>query len=341
MLKKWGYVCLMILTLLSCSGKADKPEITTIRAWHFPDIVHAPAIAGKQLGMFEKALGKNVAVKWYIFNAGPTAIEALFSGEVDIGYIGPNPAINGYMKSDGQALKIIAGCSSGGAGLVVRKGSGIRDVGDFAGKKVATPQIGNTQDVACRAWLKKNSLEVREKGGSVTVIPIKNPDQLTLFLKGELDAAWTKEPWVSRLIAEGNGELFLDEREIWPDGKFVTSHLIISAHFLKERPDLVRKWITAHIDAVNWINSNPGKTREILKKAIGDMTGKELPDHLVQSAMNRTLITYDPIRSSLLKSAEDAYVLGFLGNRAPDLSFIYDLKILNDILKSKGLAEIQ
>ena len=341
MLKKWGPLFLMIMILFSCSGKTDGTGTTVVRAWHFPDIVHASAIVGKSMGVFEKSLGKNVEVKWYVFNAGPTAIEALFSGAVDIGYIGPNPAINGYIRSKGEALRIIAGSSSGGAGLVVRKGSGIREAGDFAGKKIATPQIGNTQDVACRAWLKSNGLEIREKGGTVTVLPLRNPDQLTLFLKGEIDGAWTKEPWVSRLINEGNGEMFLDEREIWPDGKFVTSHLIVRTAFLKQWPDLVKKWVEAHVETIAWINSHAEESKQILGKAIGEITGKPLPRIIIDSAMNRTLITWDPVKSSLIKSAEDAFRLGFLGDQPPDLSFIYDLKILNEVLTAKGLEKIK
>jgi len=340
MIKKISFLFFVFIILLSCS-KSDKiSEKLTIRAWHFPDLVHASAIIGKNNGVFKEALGKDVKIKWFIFNAGPSAIEALFADEIDIGYIGPNPAINGYIRSAGSALRIISGASSGGAGLVVRKNSGIKSKKDFHFKKIATPQLGNTQDVACRSWLKRAGIKISEQGGTVKVIPLKNPDQLTLFLKQEIDAAWTKEPWVSRLIKEGNGELFLDESDIWPEGRFVTSHLIVRTKFLKKYPELVKKWVRAHVETIEWINKNSEMAKKILANSIAEITGKTLPKDIIDSAMKRVRITYDPIRDSLLKSAENAFILGFLGKSAPDLTFIYDLSILNEVLKDKGIQPV-
>jgi NitT/TauT family transport system substrate-binding protein len=199
----------------------------TIRVGAFPNITHPQAMVGKSNGWFEKAMGSQVRIEWKSFNAGPSAIEALFAGAIDMTYIGPNPAISGYVRSNGEALRIVAGATSGGAALVVRNNAGIRKPEDFHGKKVASPQMGNTQDVALRAWLKANGMKTTDKGGDVQVIPLANPDQLTLFLKKELDGAWAPEPWATRLIKEGNGRLFLDERTLWPNGQFITSHLIV------------------------------------------------------------------------------------------------------------------
>ncbi len=340
-MKKKSCLLVLILALLfSCSHKENNDDQVTIRAWHFPDVVHTTAMVGKERGAFAKEIGDKVKIKWYIFNAGPSAIEAIFANEVDIGYIGPNPAINGYIKSAGSALRILAGSSSGGAGLVVRKDSGIKTAADFEGKIIATPQIGNTQDVACRSWLKNNKLRISENGGSIKVIPLKNPDQLTLFLKKEIDGAWTKEPWVSRLIKEGNGVLFLDERDIWPDGRFVTSHLVVRTKFLKEYPELVKKWVEAHVETTEWVNSNIEEAKKILADSIKKITGKALPANIIDSALGRTLITYDPVRNSLLRSAQNAFMLGFLGKSSPDLSFIYDLSILNNVLKDRGIQPV-
>ncbi|HWP93885.1 MAG TPA: ABC transporter substrate-binding protein [Thermodesulfobacteriota bacterium] len=316
-------------------------EEVTIRAGHFPNITHAQGIIGQANGWFEKALGKNTKVDWKIFNAGPSAIEALFAGQLDITYIGPNPAINGYVKSKGEALRIIAGGASGGAGLVVRTDSGINTVKDFDGKKIASPQLGNTQDVALRAWLIENGFNLKEKGGTVQVIPLANPDQLTLFLRKEIDGAWTVEPWVTRLILEGNGRLFLDEREIWPDGKFVTTHLIVSTKFLKEHPDLVKKWLAAHVELTEWINKNPVEAKTLLNEEIKRETGKAIPQNVLDESLKRLDITYDPIASSLFKSAKSAYELGFLGSEQPDLSNIYDLTLLNEVLAEKGLQPVK
>ncbi len=329
------------IMVVACSQNQQEGGTLVVRAWHFPDIVHAAAQLGRANGSFEKSLGSNVTIDWKVFNAGPSAIEALFAGEVDIGYIGPNPAINGYVKSKGTALKIVSGASSGGAGLVVRGDSDINSIRDLAGKKIATPQLGNTQDVACRAWLKENGYEVSEKGGTVQVIPVRNPDQLTLFLKGEIDAAWTKEPWVARLIKEGHGRLFIDEREIWPDGQFVTAHIIVRKEFLQEHADVVKKWIAAHVELTQWINEHPDEARNIVNAQIEKLTGKALPEDVLNDAFSRTTLTYDPIQSSLFQSANWAYAAGYLGREKPDLSGIYDLTLLNQVLNEKNLEPIR
>ncbi|MBN2406344.1 MAG: ABC transporter substrate-binding protein [Elusimicrobia bacterium] len=325
----------LALIISGCGGEKLPPGKITVRAWHFPDIVHSAALAGKARGTFGKELGPDVNIDWKIFNAGPSAIEALFAGEVDIGYIGPNPAINGYIKSGGRALRIVCGASSGGAGLVVRKDSGINRIQDLNNRKIATPQLGNTQDVACRAWLRQQGFEVSEKGGTVGVIPVRNPDQLTLFIKKEIDAAWTKEPWVARLIKEGNGRLFLDERDIWPEGKFVTAHVIVRKEFLDAHPDLVEKWIRAHIDITRWINDNPQEARNLIRRELGIITGKELAPDVLEDAFSRTSLTWDPVQKSLMTSAEWAFESGFLGDAKPDLSGIYDLTLLNKVLAEK------
>jgi len=322
-----------VVTFVACTGKPTSDGPLVIRAGHFPDIVHSQAHVGKVKGTFKEVLGPDVTVEWKLFNAGPSAIEALFADELDLTYIGPNPAINGYIKSKGESLRIVCGASSGGAGLVVRDDSGINTPADFHGKKIATPQLGNTQDVACRHWLKKNGYVISEQGGDVQVIPLANPDQLTLFMKKEIDGAWTKEPWVARLMVEGGGKLFLDERDIWPERKFVTAHVIVSTKFLKKHPDLVKKWIKAHVQLTEWINGNMVEAKAIVNNEIKNLTGKSLPDKILDDAFSRTLITYDPIQSSLFTSADWAYEAGFLGTEKPDLSSIYDLSYLNAVLR--------
>src|SRR3979411_568337 len=215
------------------------------RVGAFPNITHPQAMVGKNNGWFDKAMGPQVKIDWKSFNAGPSAIEALFAGAIDMTYIGPNPAISGYVRSNGEALRVVAGATSGGAALVVRNDSGIQKPEDFHGKRVASPQMGNTQDVALRAWLKAHGMKSADKGGDVMVMPMANPDQLTLFQKKELDAAWAPEPWATRLIKEGNGRLFLDERDLWPKGQFITCHLIVGTKFLQLKPVLEKKWMPA------------------------------------------------------------------------------------------------
>lgn len=331
---------IVIGLLLACLPvRAQTP--VTIRVGAFPNITHSQAMVGKANGAFEKAMGPNVKIDWKTFNAGPAAIEALFAGAIDMTYIGPNPTISGYVRSNGEALRVIAGAGSGGAALVVRSDSGIQKPEDFHGKKVASPQLGNTQDVALRSWMKAKGLKSVDKGGDVQVIPLANPDQLTLFLKKELDAAWAPEPWATRLIREGNGRLFVDERTLWPDGQFVCANLIVSAKFLKEHPDLVKSWLRAHVELTDWINGHLPEAKRILNQQIQKETGKALPDAVMDEAFSRLQVTYDPLRSSLLTSAKAAFDAGFLGRQMPDLSRLYGLSLLNQVLSEKGKKAIQ
>jgi len=332
-------VAVLLFALLSL--RSSKKEEPAIRVGFFPNITHAQAIIGMANGTFQKALGSGVNIIPRIFNAGPSVIEAMFAEEIDVAYIGPNPTVNGYVKSNGQALQVVAGATSGGSALVVRTDAGINAIADFHGKKIASPQLGNTQDVALRGWLKDNGFVLKDKGGDIQVIPIGNPDQLTLFLKKEIDGAWTVEPWVSRLVKEGNGKVYLDERTIWPDGEFVTAHLIVSKKFLNTHRDVVKKWISAHVELTGWINENKPAAKKILNQELKRLTGKSLPDDIIEDAFGRLTITYDPIKSSLLTSVRWACEQGFLGVKRPDISGLYNLSILNEVLEEKGLTKIR
>ena len=334
---KRGFMGAILLLFVGITASAQ----TVIHVGAFPNITHAQAMVGKANGWFEKRMGPKVTIDWKVFNAGPSAIEALFAGAIDLTYIGPNPAISGYVRSNGEALRIVAGATSGGASLVVRNDSGIQKPEDFHGKKIASPQMGNTQDVALRAWLIAHGMKSRDKGGDVQVIPLANPDQLTLFMKKELDGAWAPEPWAARLIREGNGRLFLDERELWPNGQFVTAHLIVRTQFLKDHPDLVKDWIRAHVEVTDWIGANLPEAKKLLNQQIQKETGKPLNDQLLNDAFGRMTVTYDPLRSALMTAAKSAFDAGFLGRQMPDLSSLYDLTMLNQVLAEKGKKAIQ
>jgi len=313
---------------------------TVVRVGAFPNITHAQAMVGKANGWFEKAMGPDVKIQWTSFNAGPSVIEALYSGAIDMAYIGPSPTVNGYVHSNGEALRVIAGAASGGVALVVRNDSGINKPEDFHGKRVASPQLGNTQDVSLRAWLKAHGLKTTDKGGDVQVVPLANPDQLTLFLKKQLDAAWAPEPWATRLIHEGNGRLFLDERELWPHKQFVTTNLIVSNKFLHDHPDVAKNWIRAHVELTDWINGHLLESKQLINRQIQKETGKALSPAVLDEAFGRLEVTYDPLKSSLLTSAQSAFDAGFLGKQIPDLSGIYDLSFLNQVLVEKGRKAI-
>jgi NitT/TauT family transport system substrate-binding protein len=328
------------LIALSISGWAQG-NVTTIRVGAFPNITHAQAMVGKANGWFDKALGPTVKIQWTSFNAGPSAIEALFAGAIDMTYVGPNPAINGYVRSDGEALRVVAGAASGGAALIVRNDSGIQGPQDFHGKRVASPQFGNTQDVALRNWLKKNGLKTSDKGGDVQIIPMANPDQLTLFLKKDLDAAWAPEPWATRLIHEGNGRLFVDERTLWPKGQFVIGLLVVNTKFLKAHPDLLKNWIRAHVELTDWVNAHPAEAKKLLNEQIQRETNKALPADVLNEAFSRLQPTYDPLHMALNTAAQQAFVDGFLGRQMPDLSGLYDLTLLNEVLAEKKRKAMQ
>jgi NitT/TauT family transport system substrate-binding protein len=332
----------LVLAVVSCaspSAPVTKGPVT-LRVGYFPNITHSQALVGVARGDFQKAVGPNVTLDVKIFNAGPSVIEAMFAGQLDLSYIGPNPAVNGYVQSKGEALRVIAGATSGGAALIVRPQANITKPEDFAGKKIASPQLGNTQDVALRAYLAAHGHKLIEKGGNTQVVPTDNPQILDLFKQGQIDGAWVPEPWATRLIVEGGGKLFLDERDLWPNGEFVTGNIIVSTKFLKEHPDVVKAWLRAHVEATQWELANPDQARQISNDEIKRLTGKALPQEVIDGAWSRMRITYDPISSSLLKSAEDAYTAGFLKEK-PNLSGIYDLTLLNEVLKEKGLPTVK
>ena len=319
----------------------------TLRIGYFPNLNHAQAVIGlQQDGDFQKTLNANssdtnkgVRIESYVFNAGPSAIEALFGGQIDIAYVGPNPAINGYLASSGQGLKIISGAASGGASFVVRNDSGINSVNDLGGKKFASPQLGNTQDVALRKYLVDKGYNTADNGGNVTIVPVTPADILTLMLKKDIDGAWVPEPWATRLVKEANGRIFVDERELWPpDGKFVTANIIARTDYLNENPDIIERLLQAHINKTIWINENKEQQAiTAFNGALKKITGKTIPDDEIRDALTRLEFTYDPIKESLLKMADNAYELGYLGDGRSklDLSTIFDLTILGDILDEK------
>ena len=315
-------------------------EKKVLRLGFFPNINHAQAVIGVGNGAFQKSLGDNIEIKRFIFNAGPSAIEALFAKQIDATYVGPNPAINGYIVSGGKDVRIVAGASSGGAVFVVRNDSGIQSPKDFAGKKFASPQLGNTQDVALRKYLLDNGYQTKEHGGNVEVVPAKNADILTLLLKKQVDGAWVPEPWGERFIKEANSRLFLDERDLWPDGKFVTANILVRTDYLQNNPDVIKKLLASHVDETQWINTHQDEAIKQFNIELKKLTGQIIPEDVLKQSLPRLELTWDPIISSLIKSANDAFDIGFLGKTRPDISGIYDLKLLNEVLKDKGLQTI-
>ena len=313
---------------------AKKADPVNLRLGYFPNVTHAAAIAGVEKGIFADKLGPDVNLKTSIFNAGGAATEALFSGAIDATYVGPNPAINGFAKSKGEALRIVAGATSAGASLVVKPN--INSAADLKGLRVATPQLGNTQDVALRAWLLNQGLKTdAQGGGDVKITPQENGQTLETFKSGVIAGAWVPEPWATRLVREGGGKVLVDERTLWPGGQFVTTHLIVSTPFLKAHPDVVERLIAGHIAATEFVNQNTAEAQDIINAGIAKVTGQAMNVDTIRAAWPNMTFTFDPIASSLHKGAEDAKKVGLLAADTK-IDGIYDLAILNKLLTAAG-----
>lgn len=300
-----------------------------VRVGVFPNVTHAVPLLGLAGGDFARALGPDVRIEAVEFNAGPSAVEALIAGSIDLAYIGPNPAINAHEKARGT-VRIVAGAASGGASLVVRGDAGIATAADLKGRRLATPQLGNTQDVAARAWIREKAVE------GVNLLPIRNPDQLSAFLQKDIDAAWTVEPWVSRLVREAGGRILLDERDLWPERRFPTTLLLVDRRFLETNPALVRNWLRAHVQVVDRAAADPATARRELNADLAKRTGKALPPGVLEDAWGRFELGWDPLAAALERNARQAFELGYLGKAAPDLGGLFDLGLLNEVLRAAG-----
>jgi NitT/TauT family transport system substrate-binding protein len=318
----------------SSSGTATAPEL---RLGYFANLTHAAALIGVNKGDFTKELG-STKLKTQVFNAGPDEVEALFAGALDAAYIGPSPTINAYGQSNGDAIRIVAGAASGGAELVVR--DGIDKAGDLKGKKLATPQLGNTQDVALRTWLTGQGLKNSVTGGGdVTVAPTANSDVLNLFKNGKLDGAWVPEPYASRLVLEGKGHVLVDEKDLWPEGKFVTTHLVVRTEFLKQYPGTVAALLRGHVAAVQYAEKDAAGAKTAINAALDASGSKALSQATIDRAWSELTVTYDPIASALKKSADNGVKAGTT-QKAVDLKGIYDLAPLNKILTAQQLSPV-
>jgi NitT/TauT family transport system substrate-binding protein len=305
-----------VLSLLIST--VQSPAQTTVRMGHFPNITHVQALVAHNMsrqgnGWFEQRLGPDVKIEWYVYNAGPSAMEAIFAKSIDVTYVGPNPAINAYVRSRGQEIRIVAGSVNGGSALVVHKGAALKTPADFRGKKIATPQFGNTQDVAARAWLSAGGLKVTQAGGDAQVLPTANPDQLLLFKQNQVDAVWTVEPWVSRLEQEADGEVLVDDREA------ITTVLVARADLLATQQGLVRKLVNAHRELTDWIIKNPAEAERMAREELDEEMHTKFSPALIARAWSRIVVTSDVTLDSLQKFVSSAQSVGFLRG-APDIS---------------------
>jgi NitT/TauT family transport system substrate-binding protein len=336
-LKRFVLAALALSLIGSACGKnsdppkaaaASKSAPVTVRLGYFPNITHATALVGVAKGIYAQKLGTD-KLETQTFNAGPAAVEALFAKAIDATYVGPNPAINAWAQSNGSAIKIIAGATSGGAALVVKPD--ITKASDLKGKKIATPQLGNTQDVALKYWLKQQHLNVDATTGTgdLTVVPQDNGITLQLFQSGDIAGAWVPEPWVTRLVQEGGGKVLVDEKSLWPGGNFVTTQLVVRTAFLKQHPDAVKRLLAGHVAATDYVNDHPTEAQTAANAEIERITGKKLAAGVVAAAWKNLHFTNNPIASSLKTGAKHAEAIGLL--KHVDLTGIYDLTLLHEV----------
>ena len=311
-------VTLLVLLVGAVSTKAE----TVIRVGHFPNITHAQGLVAHNLsrqgkGWFEEKLGPGTKIEWFVYNAGPSAMEAIFAGSIDLTYVGPGPALNAYTKSNGAEIRMIAGAANGGAALVVQPDQNLKAATDFRGKKIGTPQLGNTQDISCRAWLIAGGLKITQLGGDAQVLPTQNPDQLALFKQKKLDAVWTVEPWVSRLEREAEGKVLVDEHDV------ATTVLVSSAKFLREQRELAKKFADAHAALTDWMIKNPEEAQKLIKAELLAETRSDMAADLIAQSWKRIVFTAEAPRTSIESFLQNSLKTGFI-KTAPDLSKLFE-----------------
>src|SRR5213595_3647916 len=297
----------MLLAVMTAGPASGE---TKIRVGHFPNITHAQGVIAHALsrqgkGWFEQRLGSNVESQWFTYNAGPSAMEAIFAGSLDVTYVGPGPTLNAYLKSNGEEIRVISGAANGGAALLVKADSPIKATADFRGKKIATPQLGNTQDISCRAWLKAHGFHVTQTGGDVTVVPTANPDQLALFQNGGVDAVWTVEPWVTRLERDAKARVFLDDKDT------ITTWLVSSVKFLRYRRELAKKIADANVELTKWMQQNQAEAQKLLIEELKAETRADFAPDAVAQAWNRIQFKSEVSRNLIAKSVQDGKDAGF------------------------------
>ena len=315
---KLSVITLCILLVLM-GGRVSAE--TKIRVGHFPNITHAQGVIAHALsrqgkGWFEERLGPGTKIEWFVYNAGPSAMEAIFANSIDLAYVGPGPALNAYTKANGEEIRLVSGAANGGAGLVVQPDGNLKAAADFRGKRIATPQLGNTQDISCRAWLTEGGLKITQLGGDAQVLPTQNPDQLGLFKAKKVDAVWTVEPWLTRLEHEAGGKILVDEKEA------ATTVLVSSVKFLTGQAEVAKKFAQAHAELTDWIGKNPDEAQRLIKAELLEETKSDMTPEMIAAAWKRIVFTAETPRAAVEKFLQNSVKAGFI-KTAPDLSKLF------------------
>ena len=315
-------VLLSLSIAFALALRMEGADSAALRVGHFPNITHAQALVAHNLsrqgkGWFEERLGTGVKIDWFVYNAGPSAMEAVFAGSIDLTFVGPGPALNAYTKSNGAEVRLIAGAANGGAALVVQPDQNLKTPADFRGKKIATPQLGNTQDISCRAWLTAGGLKITQLGGDAQVLPTQNPDQLALFQQKKIDAVWTVEPWVSRLERESGGKVLVEEKDV------ATTVLVSSVKFLAEHRDIAAKFAQAHAELTEWMAQNPDEAQKLVRAELLAETKSDMAPDLITQSWKRIAFTAEVPRASVESFMQNSMKTGFIKS-APDLSKLFE-----------------
>lgn len=332
---------LLGVIVAGCASSAERARgsAEVLRLGIFPNLTHAPGFVAQGAGIFEEVMAPT-EVELTVFNSGTDAGNALLGGSIDASYIGPGPATSLFLESDG-GVAVVSGAVSGGASFVVRKDAGINGPQDLPGKKIAIPGIGNTQDIALRAWLEENGLTTNDEGGEVSVLEVDNPELPQLFEAGELDGAWEPEPYPSLLVEQGLAEVYVDEADLWPDGQFVTTHLLVNTTYMDTHPDVVRRLVEANVEAIDFLNENPEEAKTAAQAELITAGAPSLDQAVVDAAWDKLTFTWDPIATSLQTGAEHAFDLGYLDENPSNILDLYRLDDLNTILEQKGEQPVE
>ena len=318
----------------TASGGSGSSGPVTLRLGYLENITHATALVGIKQGYFTKNLGNGVTLKLSPFSTGTEEATALLAGQLDAAYVGPNPAIKAFQTSGGKLIKVISGAASGGAYLVVKKG--IDSASQLKGQKLATPSLGNTQDVALRYWLKQKNLTTTQAGGGdVPILPVTpNSAAVLQFASGQIAGGWEPEPYASEMVADG-GHVLVDEASLWPGGKFVTTQLVVMSSYLKDHPDVINGLLKGQVAATDFLNNDKAAAEQAANEQLATLTGKSLKPDILAETFKHITFTDDPIASSLLTDAQHATAVGLL-DPISNLSTIYDLDPLNKLLSAAG-----
>lgn len=335
-----GITALVLLLILGCNQNRDSDSggLPRFRLGYFPNITHAPALVGVQRGDFAKALEGKARFESVSFNAGPSVIEALYAGHLDIAYIGPSPALNGYIRSGGREVRVIAGGVDNGVIIVGNPRTGISSIDQLKGRRIATPQLGNTQDISARHYLTTELGANISAGGETRLVPIPNPDIENLMRRDQLDAAWVPEPWASRLILGGTAIALAPESDLWPEGKFELTVVIARAAFLEQHPELVRLFLESHINLIRELEADALALAPVMNAQIEQLTHQRLPDDIVHAALGNVAYSIRPNLQTFEIFRQWAQDLNLLPTGGPATDGLFDLAILESILNAPPTA---